>query len=421
MKRKRLISLLLALALVIVLLPTAMAAGLPFGDVPDSAWYYPDVQNAYDMGLINGKAADKFAPEDNMTYAEAVKLAACMHQNAMEGKVTLTNGNPWYQTYVDYAKENYIILKDYNWNAPATRAGYLDIVSRALPYSLLAEMNYVPEGSIPDVKITHPQAYEIYLMYRAGIVQGDTNFNCSPDSNIKRAEVAAILSRMTDPSKRKSFSVPEAAEPGAPDFDYAAAKAVNEFMATTTLPAGIKTGYDDAPGYDIYAVCDIDRDGENELIFTIYNAPVSGQVTVVYKLDYRTGELFIEYIGTNASIFYDNGTVRSWWSHSTGLETEDHWPFDLYVYNKSDDNYEFAGSVCAWDKSVASEAYETKFPDDADKDGNGTVYCITTEGDIVSDWMDAAEVNDWLWQYGASLGEEDITDIPWRTLYQSRG
>ena len=422
MNRKRLLSVVLSLVLAFSLLPAALAADGPFTDVPGDAWYSPDVQNAYALGLINGKSEGRFAPNDNMTYAEAVKLAACMHQNATEGRITLENGSPWYQTYVDYAKANYIILNDYNWNAPASRAGYLDIFSRALPYSQLAEMNYVPEGSIPDVKISHPQAYEIYQMYRAGIVQGvDANFNCSPASNITRAEVAAILSRMTDTDKRKKFSVPEAANPGAPDFDYAAARAVNEFLANAVLPAGIQTGYEDMGVYDSYAIYDVDRDGENELIFSVYNAPVAGQVTAVYKLDYRTGELFLEFTGTTQTIFYENGTARSWVSHATGFETEAHWPFEQYVYDKEKDAYEFVGYVAAWDKAVAPEAYEKKFPDEADIDGDGTIYTITLPGDVIMDNLDKSDVDEWLSQYGASLDETDIIQIDGRSLTQARG
>ena len=121
---KRLLSLALVLCLALSIAPAALAA-IPFVDVAPDAWYCSDVTNAYEMGLINGKTATNFAPNDNLTYAEAVKLAACMHQRYLYGSVTLTNGNPWYQSYVDYCKGAGIITKDYNWDQPATRAGYM--------------------------------------------------------------------------------------------------------------------------------------------------------------------------------------------------------------------------------------------------------------------------------------------------------
>ena len=188
-----------------VIQPTAF----PFTDVPASAWYYNDVKTAWEQGLINGKTATTFAPDDNLTYAEAVKLAACMHQKHATGAVTLANGTPnWYDSYVKYAKDNGIINKDYAWNAQATRAGYMEIFASALPEDALGAINFVPNGSIPDVAETHPQATAIYKLYRAGILQGvDAAHNCNPGSSIKRSEVAAILTRMMNEDVRISFSM----------------------------------------------------------------------------------------------------------------------------------------------------------------------------------------------------------------------
>ena len=78
---------------------------MPFTDVLTTDWYYKDVKIAYQSHLIDGKSSTIFAPEENLTYAQAVKLAACMHQKYTTGSVTLGNGTPWYQTYVDYCKE----------------------------------------------------------------------------------------------------------------------------------------------------------------------------------------------------------------------------------------------------------------------------------------------------------------------------
>ena len=52
----------------------------PFTDIEEtSGWIYESVKAAWEMGLINGKTDTQFMPDDNLTYAEAVKLAACMH------------------------------------------------------------------------------------------------------------------------------------------------------------------------------------------------------------------------------------------------------------------------------------------------------------------------------------------------------
>ena len=167
------LSSLLVLALLAALLtPAAMADGLPFVDVSPGDWYYADVEMAYALGLINGKTETTFQPGENLTYAEAVKLAACMSQTYQNGYVALENGNPWYQTYVNYCYARGIIFHDYEWNQNATRAGYLEIFANALPKDALPAINTVADGAIPDVPMTHPQAQEIYQLYRAGILQG---------------------------------------------------------------------------------------------------------------------------------------------------------------------------------------------------------------------------------------------------------
>ena len=44
---------------------------------------------------------------------------------ADDSALEISFSDPWYQSYVDYAKTNGIIHKDYAWDSAATRAGYL--------------------------------------------------------------------------------------------------------------------------------------------------------------------------------------------------------------------------------------------------------------------------------------------------------
>lgn len=89
-------------ALLMASLMATSAAALPFQDVADTAWYYMDIERAYNIGLINGKTATEFYPDDYITYAEAVKLAACMDIVYSGADITLTNGTPWYKPYAEY-------------------------------------------------------------------------------------------------------------------------------------------------------------------------------------------------------------------------------------------------------------------------------------------------------------------------------
>lgn len=186
----------------------SFAGGLTFTDVKKSDWFYTDVKLAVETGLVNGKSATKYAPNDNLTYSEAVKLAACMNQKYFKGSVSLKNGSPWYQSYVDYCKVNNIIKQDYPWYSTVTRAGYIEIFAHALPDSALAAINAIDDGAIPDIPMTHKNAPAIYKLYRAGIIQGvDSAHNCNPNSKITRSEIASILTRMMYPDTRIKFTI----------------------------------------------------------------------------------------------------------------------------------------------------------------------------------------------------------------------
>ena len=201
---------------VVLLKATAVlgaAKAFPFEDVPATSWYYDSVYAAWDNGLIDGVTATLFKPDDQLTVAQAIKLAAVLYQMQTEGFVSLTNGSPnWYDSYVAYAVNHAIIEKAYlsyttaQMNAPATRGEFVHIFSGALLDGTV--MNKVTDNKIPDVKTTDKYGAEIYRFYRAGITIGsDAKGTFHPNSNIKRSEVAAIVERMFDTTARKTISL----------------------------------------------------------------------------------------------------------------------------------------------------------------------------------------------------------------------
>ena len=214
---KRIIAIILCITMILSLASVVHADELKFNDVVPDSWYYNDVMNAVSLGLINGKSETAYCPDDNLTYAEAFKLAACMNQLATAGAVTLKNGEEfWYSTYAEYCITHGIIDEfdfmllgeEFDPNVKITRSGYMNIFANALPSDMLPAINYVPSESIPDVSVSANYADGVYKLYRAGIVQGsDEEHNCKPFDNIKRSEVAAILTRMMDKTKRVRFDM----------------------------------------------------------------------------------------------------------------------------------------------------------------------------------------------------------------------
>ena len=185
----------------------------PFKDVSKADWYYDSVRSAWKNNLIDGVTATEFRPDSTLTVAQAIKLAAALHQLDRTGEVSLKNGGVnWYDSYVNYAVTNGIIEKDYanytkaQMNAPVTRGEFVHIFHGA--ESAYAAINTVADNSIPDVKMTDKFAAEIYEFYRAGVLTGsDAKGTFHSASSIKRSEVSAILVRMFDTASRQNITL----------------------------------------------------------------------------------------------------------------------------------------------------------------------------------------------------------------------
>lgn len=221
--KKRIISVLLTIILVISLLPlTAFAAASlsnfdevntyrngQFVDVSSSQWYAQYVEMSYEYGLIDGKSSTTFEPDSNLTIAEAIKLAACLHSIFYTGEADFAKVSPWYQPYVDYALENEIISSPYaNYNVKATRSDFALIFANALPDEAMATKNNITEGEIPDVSMAFSYGDEVYQLYNAGILVGSDSLGTfHPNSYIKRSEVATITTRMANAGYRQTLSL----------------------------------------------------------------------------------------------------------------------------------------------------------------------------------------------------------------------
>ncbi len=200
-----------------VVIPSPLSPN-PFVDVPAGQWYERNVLVAAAMGLVNGTTATTFSPYNNLTYSQAVKLAACMHQYYTDGKVTLTNSQTgmWYDSYYDYCLQNGILSASNDTSAPGygtyyayaarniSRAAYVQLFANSLPSEAFEAKNNIPDGSIPDVSTSGDyDASSIYTFYRAGICNGSDDYGTfNPYNDIKRSEVAAIVVRMMDKTQR---------------------------------------------------------------------------------------------------------------------------------------------------------------------------------------------------------------------------
>ena len=286
--KKRSLALVLVLALCLALGAPALAAG-GFDDVPEDAWYLKYLDTATGSGLINGRGGGVFAPDDSITGAEAVKLAACLGQLLGEGEVTLENGSPWYASYMDYAARNGIIgsaLDEYAASAPIMRADLMDMVCRAIPEALRTEINSIPDGSIPDVFASAYYSGSVYTLYRMGIVTGsDGRGSCLPDEPIKRSEVAALIARAADGDLRVEFSL----EAPPTELEELRGRAEDDGAICAAALLGYASDYDEAAAIKLYPfLADVpaaNRAGTSgdELYLIV---PCEGVTAKVYEYDF---------------------------------------------------------------------------------------------------------------------------------------
>lgn len=182
-----------------------------FTDVPAGQWYTDSVKQAFELGLMVGESDNTFKPQDNVTVAQAITMAARVHSIYTTGAESFQPSGIWYQVYLDYAFQNGIISYAYynsDVTQTATRAQFAEIFANALPAEALSPINKVTEGAIPDVPASAYYAGHVYKLYRAGILSGsDVNGTFSPDSYITRQEAAAIVSRMAESSSRVKFTL----------------------------------------------------------------------------------------------------------------------------------------------------------------------------------------------------------------------
>jgi len=187
-------------------------AATEFSDVPSGQWYAEYASAAAGYGIMKGRADGTFAPDDEVTVAEAITMAARIYSiSAGDGeKFTAASGEDWYTPYVNYAKEKGILLRSYYGavTRKCARSEFADLLSRALPAEKLPAVNTVEDGAIPDVPMDHTYANAIYTLYRAGIVVGsDKAGTFRHDWTITRKEVAAIVVRMMDVDERMAVEL----------------------------------------------------------------------------------------------------------------------------------------------------------------------------------------------------------------------
>ena len=159
----------------------------PFRDVRAIDWFYDDVMYAYDRGLINGTAYDKFSPKDSFTRGMLLTILA-RHDGVN------TRGTPWYQAGCDWAARNGI-SDGKNPEEAISREEFALILHRYAQYRGSSMLSGNDLSSFTDASAVSDAALPaVQWAVSEAILRGD-NFYLHPQSGATRAEAAAMLHR----------------------------------------------------------------------------------------------------------------------------------------------------------------------------------------------------------------------------------
>lgn len=180
-------------------------------------------------------------------------------------------------------------------------------------------------------------------------------------------------------------------------------------------PNGKDTGFSGDYGFiedNLFAIYDINDDGQEELIIHFTTAPMAGNSESVYRYD-RFSDSLQKLLSVYSSVsYYSNGIIKEDWSHSSGLEGESYRPYNLWKYEPAAGKYVLLAEVNMWSKSVDIVDYKgDAYPDDIDTENAGTVFIITYEG--VTQTVSKSDYESWL---SGIMENADELSLPYKSL-----
>ena len=236
------------LAMTAIMAQSTVAFGAEtFTDLTGYNWAKPAIENMAAQGILSGVGNQKYAPAANVTVTEFASMAMRAYggkdvaitlsneQGNLE-EIEAVNGNYWGNTTICAAQKFGLTdrfgLDKARWSEPATRAEMATIVM-TIAEQMGEEAFEIKDGNennIGDYMEVASYANDMrYILqaYSNGILCGtDDAGSYAPSAYAKRAEAAAIMQRLVDPSKRLKVEIKPAPVLPVPDEDNVGASGV---------------------------------------------------------------------------------------------------------------------------------------------------------------------------------------------------
>ena len=225
---KKILGWILAAAMLIGIMPAALAVGGMEEKFPDIHDFYADevedvaedwglsgIVAAYDTGLMMGTAIGRFSPDSDFTVAQAITVAVRIQAALMGYDAEAEQGEKWYSGYVTLAKihgifEPYEFPTDESLMAPVTRGQMAGLFYNAISGVFGSDDKLNDIASIGDIKEGTTRYRPVKYLMELGILTGYDEYGTFwPGNYITRKEAAAVVARVVRPELRVQFTTQE--------------------------------------------------------------------------------------------------------------------------------------------------------------------------------------------------------------------
>lgn len=202
--KKRILSIILAAAILVTMLPTTVFAAdsVPFRDVASAAWYYDAVDYVFRNGIMLGDGNNSFLPEAALTRAQLCQILYNIEEKprAGSGLFSDVSAGAWYSSAVNWAGEQGIVNGTgsglFSPDLAISREQVVTILYRYAVYKNYPISDAVSLADYSDADLVSSWAEDaMQWAVSEGIITGTSAGTISPQGTATRAQAAVILMR----------------------------------------------------------------------------------------------------------------------------------------------------------------------------------------------------------------------------------
>ncbi len=179
-----------------------------FDDVHTNDWFYENIINMTELGLLEGYGDNTFRPNNEITNCEFITVVDKALNGAHNNNI---QGEHWAKEVMDYALSkswyDYDEIPPGNYDVLITRELAVKVIMQSMiPHKTGDYIKY--PAAIKDYQSINGRYSDLVIRaYTQGIVTGDENGNFNPKSRLTRAEACALINRAMSYNQSENTSV----------------------------------------------------------------------------------------------------------------------------------------------------------------------------------------------------------------------